>query len=58
MDRRKEAEYVYNELNRGIHNLFVVLVDDKLHKELIEELELLQKDIRREGVWLDIDFES
>jgi len=26
VDRRKEAEYVYNELNRGIHNLFVVLV--------------------------------
>lgn len=53
VNRRKEANYVYNELNRRVHNLFFVLADDKMHKELIEELELLQKDLKGDGVWLD-----
>lgn len=59
VDRRNEANYVYNELNRSVRNLFEVLVDDKKHLELIEELEALRKDLRGDGPWLEnVNFEQ
>lgn len=53
VDRRKDSKYVYNELSPRVYNLFCVLVDDNMYKELITELNLLQEDLRGNGVWLD-----
>lgn len=44
--RNKDADYVYNEKNISVYNLFKVMTDKKLYKDLIIELERLQSCLR------------
>lgn len=60
VEKRKNTGYVYNELHRCVCNLYDVLCDDVLYKQLIDELKALQAhlDGRKEwniGVNFDIE---
>lgn len=57
--RNRCAKYIYNEKNRSVFNLFDVMADAKLHKELIYELSMLQATLWYGDEWLsDVDFEE
>lgn len=59
VERRKDCKYAYNEINRCVYNLAVVLSDEQLSAELQDELCLLQAELRGEEIWLDnIDFDK
>lgn len=58
VDRRKEAKYVYNELDKKTQNLFVVIEDDDKYIELIEALESLQLDLRGGEKWINSKFDT
>lgn len=50
--RRKNAKYVYNELHRGMYNLFEAMVSDKGHLDLIRDMDALKKDLSYEDTWV------
>jgi hypothetical protein len=61
VEKRKGVKYVYNELHRTVNNLFSVIADDNLHKELIKELKLFQDDLNGVEGWItedEVDFEQ
>lgn len=51
----KDANYVYNEKNIAVYNLFEVMTDNTLHLELIDELQALQADLSGKCEWLPFD---
>ncbi len=57
VDRRKDSKYVYNELSLRVYNLFSVLLDDTMYKELITELSILQEYLNGDGAYLNEDFD-
>ncbi|MDE5909308.1 MAG: hypothetical protein K2H52_11295 [Lachnospiraceae bacterium] len=58
VDRRKEAKYEYNELDKMTQNLFAVIEDDNKYKDLIQGLERLQLDLRGGEKWINSNFNS
>lgn len=57
VNRRKEAEYVYNELDKMTQNLFAVIKDNNKYEDLIKALEALQLDLRGGKKWIDSKFD-
>lgn len=60
VEKRKNTGYVYNELHRCVCNLYDVLCDDVLYKQLIDELKALQDDLKGIREWdtgVDFDIE-
>lgn len=58
MPRKRNAVYVYNDLDKSLANLFKVLSDKNKHKELIKYLGYLQKDLRGEEDWDIVDLQA
>jgi hypothetical protein len=61
MPRRNNAAYIYNDIDKGMSNLWDVIADNELYKELIKDLKDLQLDLEREYTWEfeeEIDFSS
>ncbi|NBK00255.1 hypothetical protein D5282_24065, partial [bacterium 1xD8-48] len=58
VNRRKEAEYVYNELDKMTQNLFAVIKDNNKYEDLIKALEALQLDLRGGKKWINSKFDS
>ena len=60
VEKRTNTGYVYNELHRCVCNLYDVLCDDVLYKQLIDELKALQDDLKGIREWdtgVDFDIE-
>lgn len=56
---RDNVQYVYNDKDKLMYNLFKVIADDELYIELIEAIKLLQEDLRGDGEWLtNVDFDA
>lgn len=56
--RRRNAIYVYNDLDKNLANLFKILSDKEKHQILIEYLGYLQEDLKGENNWDIVDLQE
>ena len=59
VNHRDNVQYVYNDKDKLMYNLFKVIADNELYIELIEAIKLLQEDLRGDGEWLtNVNFDA